>query len=98
VFELMGVWTSGALAGGTIAGIAFNFQTSRRLVFRSKGRIVCFVAIYTVGFALNWPALRAPRWYGVPALEARALLSLPIAAVSFIGQQALVFSQPSGQA
>lgn len=98
--EFMGSWPFVALAGSTIAGIAFNFQTSRRLVFRSNGHVLWFVAVYFVVFALNWGALRALRWYGLPDLESQALLVFPIAIVSFLGQQAFVFGKtrrPAGR-
>jgi len=93
VLVLVSDWPGAALAGATVAGVAFNFQTSRRLIFRSRGRALSFVAVYIVVFVLNWAALRALRWYGIPALEAQALLTLPIAAISFIGQQTFVFGQ-----
>jgi putative flippase GtrA len=96
--ELMGVWPGAALAGSTIAGIGFNFQTSRRFVFRSKGHVLSFVALYTVVFSLNWAALRALGWYGLPDLESQALLVPPIAFLSFFGQQLLVFGEAAGSA
>ena len=90
---LAGIWPGAALVGSTIAGVAFNFQTSRRLVFRSRGRALRFVAVYAVVLAVNWAALRALRWCGLPDLESQALPVLPIAALSFLGQQAFVFEQ-----
>src|ERR1019366_8334019 len=57
--ELMGSWPGAGLAGATISGVAFNFQTSRRLVFRAKGHILWFIAVYSVVLALNWTVLRA---------------------------------------
>ena len=88
---LMGIWPGVALVGSTIAGVAFNFQTSRRLVFRTGGRALRFIAGYGVVLTANWAALRALRWCGLPDLESQALLTLPIAALSFVGQQAFVF-------
>ena len=90
---LAGIWPGAALVGSTIAGVAFNFQTSRRLVFRSRGRALRFVAVYAVVLAVNWAALRTLRWCGLPDLESQALLVLPIAALSFLGQQTFVFEQ-----
>jgi putative flippase GtrA len=98
VLVLLSGWPGVSLAGATIAGVAFNFQTSRRLIFRSDGRALWFVAVYAVVFSLNWAALRALLWYGVPPLWAQALLILPIAAVSFIGQRAFVFAKLASQA
>jgi putative flippase GtrA len=96
LLELMGCWPAAALAGSTITGIAFNFQTSRRLVFRSNGRIMWFVAVYSVVFSLNWVALRALHFSGLPDFESQALLIPPLAALSFVGQQMLVFDQSAG--
>jgi putative flippase GtrA len=98
LLELTGSWPGAALAGATIAGVAFNFQTSRRLVFRAKGHILWFIAVYSGVLALNWTVLRALRRYGLPDLESQALLTLPIAAISFFGQQKLVFDKPTGPA
>jgi putative flippase GtrA len=95
---LAGVWPGAALAGTMIAAVAFNFQTSRRLVFGSGGRVLPFVAVYTVVLVLNWAALRALRWCGLPDLVSQALLTLPIAAVSFIGQRRFVFGAAAGSA
>lgn len=86
-------WPGAALVAAAVAGTAFNFQTSRRLVFRSRGRIVRFIAVYAVVLALNWVALRALRWCSLPDIESQALLTLPIAAVSFFGQRLFVFGR-----
>ena len=99
---LVGVWTSAALVAATTAGVAFNFQTSRRLVFRSdghgQGRRLRFVAIYGAVLALNWAVLRMLLGFGIPELQAQALLAIPLAAVSFLGQRAFVFGPAAGQA
>jgi putative flippase GtrA len=76
-----------------MAGVAFNFQTSRRLVFRSGGHAVRFVAVYAVILALNWAALLGLRSCGLSDPGAQALLTLPIAALSFLGQQRFVFGR-----
>ena len=88
---LAGLPPGAALAGATVAGVAFNFQTSRRLVFRSRGRTVRFVALYAAIFALNWLALHVLILAGMSDLAAQALLALPMAALSFAGQKVLVF-------
>lgn len=87
-----------ALVAATGAGIVFNFQTSRRLVFRSRGRGLRFVAVYGAVLVLNWVALQALRQLGLSALEAQALLTLPLAAASFLGQKAFVFGPAAGRA
>jgi putative flippase GtrA len=98
VFALLIGW--GALPGialivAAVAGIAFNFQTSRRLVFRSPGDAVRFVGVYAVILAVNWSALFALRRFGLPDLESQAFLTLPIAALSFLGQRRFVFGRES---
>jgi len=95
---LAGLWPGAALVAATVAGVAFNFQTSRRLVFRSRGRVVRFIAMYGAVLVLNWVALRALHGIGVPELQAQALLTLPIAALSFFGQRAFVFQPEPGRA
>jgi putative flippase GtrA len=93
---LVGAWPGAALVGTMIAGVAFNFQTSRRLVFGTNGRILQFVAVYTVVLILNWTMLWLLRWRGLPDLTAQALLTLPIAAVSFLSQHRFVFRRATG--
>jgi putative flippase GtrA len=98
LLELVGIWPGAALAGATIAGAGFNFQTSRRLVFHSRGHVLWFIAVYCVVFALNWVALRALRGRGLSDLGSQALLIAPIAVISFLGQQRYVFNQANGPA
>jgi putative flippase GtrA len=79
------------LIGAACAGVAFNFQTSRRLVSRAYGCCLRFVALYVVVLGLNGAALRVAVQFGVPNLTAQALLAAPVAVVSFLGQTRLVF-------
>jgi putative flippase GtrA len=98
VFALLiqgGIWPSVALIAAAVAGTVFNFQTSQGLVFRSRGDAVRFVGVYAVVLAVNWGALFALRQCGLPDLESQALLTLPIAALSFLGQRRFVFGRPS---
>jgi len=88
---LIGLWPGVALAAATVAGVAFNFQTSRRYVFRTGGHVFRFLAVYTAILALNWTALSLLRRCGLPELGGQALLTLPIAGLSFLGQQTFVF-------
>jgi putative flippase GtrA len=87
-----------ALTLATLGGVAFNFQTSRRLVFRAEGGRVRFVAAYAAVLLLNWAALRLLRHAGLPSLQAQALLALPVAATSFAAQRLFVFRGAAGQA
>ena len=88
---LLGVGSLAALLAATVASVAFNFQTSRRLVFRSPGRAWRFVGVYVAVLAINWSALQAAAAFGLPNLEAQAFLALPVAVASFIGQRLFVF-------
>jgi putative flippase GtrA len=87
---LLGVNQLAALILAAAAGTLFNFQTSR-LVFRSRGRALRFVAVYAAVLALNWSGLRAAVHFGLAPLPAQALLCLPVATLSFIGQKFFVF-------
>jgi putative flippase GtrA len=88
---LAGLWPGAAIVTSTIVGVAFNFQTSRRLVFRSRGRVIRFVGLYCAVLALNWSALRALHSTGLNDLRSQALLVLPLAAISFAAQRTFVF-------
>jgi len=92
LFILMGLTQAPALILATIASVAFNFQTSRRLVFRAKGRWVRFVLVYVAVFSLDWGMLRVANHYGVSSLVAQLVLALPLAALSFVCQKVFVFS------
>ena len=91
---LAGAWPGAARVAATIAGMVFNFQTSRRLVFGSagRGRALRFVGVYGGTLALNWIALRALLGLGLGELPAQAMLVLPMAALSFLAQKLFVFS------
>ncbi len=95
VFALLlaiGAGPLAALVFGAIAGAAFNLQTSSRLVFRSRARTLRFFSVYAAVLALNWAALRATHRAGLSNMEAQAILSLPIAAISFLAQRFFVFN------
>ena len=94
---LVGAGTGVALIGAAVAGVAFNFQTSKRLVFRSRGRTLRFVAVYGLVLGVNWLALRGLGAMGVSTLVAQALLVLPAAIVSFLGQRLFVFHSLAAQ-
>jgi putative flippase GtrA len=101
VLVLVGVWPGVALVAANTAGVVFNFQTSRRLVFRAgplsrgSGRALRFAVVYGTVLGLNWVLLRTLHWLGLSVLLAQALLVLPVAAVSFLGQRLFVFRPES---
>lgn len=84
-----------ALLLANIAGVAWNFHTSKRFVFRNggHGRIWRFVALYLALLVINWLALRLLHNFGLTELLAQALLVGPLAVVSYIGQRSFVFHQ-----
>ena len=97
---LAGGWPGAALVVATVAGVAFNFQTTRRLVFRTdgRGRVVRFVLVYVAILAINWAALRITRRFGVPDIAAQAALALPMSIAAFLSQKAFVFNSPGEHA
>jgi len=97
LFILVGLGQAPALMLSTIASVAFNFQTSRRLVFRAQGRWMRFVLVYVIVFALDWALLHVARRYGVRELGAQLVLALPLAALSFVCQRAFVFRRLEGE-
>jgi putative flippase GtrA len=95
---VLGAGPAVALVTATVIGAAFNFQTSGRLVFRSRGRIVRFAILFTCVLLLNWASLSLLRRLGLSDLAAQALLTLPMAAVSFLGQKTFVFGTAAAEA
>lgn len=96
VLILAGAWPAAALVIGTCAGVLFNMQTSRRLVFRTHGDAGRFIAVQSALLILNWAALRAANAVHIGELAAQALLILPIAALSYTLQKRLVFHDRDG--
>lgn len=98
LFILMGFAQAPALVLSTIASVAFNFQTSRRLVFRAQGRWMRFILVYAVVFSLDWAMLHLAHQHGISSLVAQLVLALPLAALSFICQKVFVFGPRDGVA
>jgi len=92
---LVGVWPGPALVLAAILGIAFNFQTAKRLVFMVKGnrRWLRFALIYAGILALDWVLLMVARDMGVNELVAQFWLALPLAGLSFLCQSSFVFGR-----
>ena len=90
---LVGARAGTALAGATIVGVLFNFNTVGRLVFRSRdpGLLPRFLAVYAVQFAINLLALRALGRAGLSPLLAQLALVLPLALLSFVAMRRFVF-------
>jgi putative flippase GtrA len=98
VLIIAGLGYMPALAIATLAGVMFNFQTSRRLVFHVPGRFVRFVLLYGAIFLINYVALRSLIQLGASELTAQAALVLPAATCSFLGQRFFIFRESEGRA
>ena len=96
IFAILIVLNTGplpALIGTMVLSLVFNYQTSRRLVFRIRihGQIPRFLAVYAIVVGVNWMGLRTLASFGIPELAGQAMMVLPIALISFAGQSIFVF-------
>ena len=78
---------------GTILGVLFNFQTTGRLVFDSKGNrlIFKFIGVYVIIYVINTLALGVFNFFKVNMYLAGAVMLLPMAMVAFVLNKNLVF-------
>jgi putative flippase GtrA len=79
-----------------LAGIAFNFQSTGRLVFGGAlwTRIPRFVAVYALVCGLNIAGVSALLQADVNIYLANAVLILPLAVIGFMLQRRFVFAAP----
>ena len=77
----------------TILGVLFNFKTTGRLVFGSKGNslIFKFIGVYAVIYAINTASLGVFNFFKVDLYLAGAAMLLPMAMVAFVLNKSLVF-------
>ncbi len=89
---VLGSPTVAALFIATVAGVFFNFQTSR-VVFRSRrtGLLSRFAGVYLVVLALNYMLLVALDHVGLQKWLAQALLTGPLGLTAFLAQRFFVF-------
>lgn len=96
VFALL-VWLGApyqlATAISTLAGIAFNFQTTGRLVFSGAPwpRLIRFAAVYSLIYVLNISGITLFLRLGVNVYIAYALLIPPLAVLTYFMHKKLVF-------
>jgi putative flippase GtrA len=78
-----------------LIGIAFNFCTTGRIVFRSSdGRLLPrFAGIYLLQLALNVLLLRLATSLGVPTYFAQALLLAALAVLTYLMLRQFVFNR-----
>ncbi len=82
----LGLPTWGALLGGNVAGVTFNFFTVGGIVFSdlSPARLPLFVTAYVAIYLVNLELIGwiTPLVHG--RIAAQAVLALPMAALSFL--------------
>jgi putative flippase GtrA len=85
-----------AIGLATVAGVAFNFQSTGRLVFGGapRSRLVRFVAVYAVVYLLNLLAVAGLLRLGLNVYTANALAVLPLALIAYMLQRTFVFTSP----
>lgn len=85
-----------AIGLATMAGIAFNFFSTGRLVFGSArtSHLARFIVIYAVIYVLNVLGLKLLLGFGLNVYAANALLILPLATLSFLLLRKFVYSNP----
>lgn len=88
-----------AIGLATLGGIAFNFQTIGKLVFKgTKGpigsRLWRFVCVYSVVYLINLCSVAGLLFSGVGIYLANGLMILPLAVLTYILQRKFVFTAP----
>lgn len=84
-----------AIGLATIGGIAFNFQSTGRLVFSGApwSRLSRFIAVYAVIYGVNVGAVTLLLTYGMGVYVANALVILPLALLAYTLQRKFVFTE-----
>ena len=99
VFALL-VWLGlpypAAIGLATAAGVAFNFQSTGRLVFGGAplSRLARFAAVYGVVYLLNVLAVAGLLRLGLNVYAANAVAVLPLALIAYMLQRTFVFTPP----
>ncbi len=89
---LSGAADGTALVISSAFGAVMSFSTGKHFVFRSTGRALRFVMVYAACLGLNWLGLQALHDLDVGPLLAQALIIVPMAGASFLGQKHFVFA------
>ena len=81
----------------TVAGVMFNFQSSKKLVFqsRTRNRFVQFILSYCLIYLINVIALTLLVQWGLSAYGAGLATLLPGAVMSYLLQKHWVFKHDS---
>lgn len=93
-FTWLGLPYPVAIGLATLLGIAFNFQSTGRIVFggAQASRLWRFVAVYGVVYLINVAALSMLLRTGMGIYLANGLLVLPLALIAFVLQKKIVFA------
>lgn len=85
-----------AIGLATVLGVAFNFQSTGRLVFGGarRSQLLRFVAAYTMVYLVNIGAVALLLRAGLNVYLANALVILPLALIAFLLQRRFVFGAP----
>lgn len=85
-----------AIGLATVLGVAFNFQSTGRLVFGGArlSKLGRFVAVYAAVYAFNVGAVALLLAAGLNVYVANALVLLPLALIAFLLQRRFVFVTP----
>ncbi|WP_457280884.1 GtrA family protein [Polaromonas sp. P5_D5] len=96
ILSLLGMPYPVAIGLATVAGIAFNFQTTGRLVFDGapRSRLMRFVAVYVLIYGLNVGGVALLLAAGLNLYAANAIVLLPLALIAYKMQQKFVFAMP----
>lgn len=90
---LAGMHYTLALVCSTVAGVLFNYRTTGRLVFGHRGQtlLVRFVFVYAICYGLNVLVLKVLAALGLSYYTGQALVTLPMAFVTFALNAHFVF-------
>lgn len=85
------VWA--ALVFSNVAGVVFNFFTTGGYAFRNRvaSRFPFFALAYLVVYGVNWALIQTIKPWVPGAVAAQALLTVPIALLSYVIMSRLVF-------
>lgn len=91
---LLGAPVWAALLVANIAGVGFNFVTTGGYAFRSLllSRFPRFASAYLGLYLLNWILIEWLRVWVPNAIAAQALLTVPLALLSYVVMARLVFA------
>ena len=96
LFIWMGLLYPLAIGLATVLGVAFNFQSTGRLVFGGAppSQLLRFVAAYVVVYLINICCVALLLRAGFDVYVANALVILPLALIAFLLQRRFVFGAP----